>query len=269
MNYQLAGKRALVSGSSSGIGRAIAIAFAAEGVSVVVHGRNAERAAAVVAGIEAQGGKAVAAIGDLSTDAGARAVVEVASEAFGGVDILVNNAGNAQPMGDMLTISPDLWVQSYQENVLSAVRLVQALAPGMQERGWGRIIQVASGTGSAPEANFGPYSSSKSAMIAFTVSLSKALTGSGVTVNTMSPGITATAAFERNLPVMARNLGWEETDPAAMTARAARELWPNPTGKIGSVDEQAAAVLFLASAQASYVNGANLRVDGGISGFVN
>lgn len=269
MNYQLDGKRVLVSGSSSGIGRAIALAMAAEGVSVVVHGRDAERVAAVVAAIEQMGGKAAAAIGDLATDAGAQAVINAANEAFGGVDILVNNAGNAQPMGDMLTISPDLWVQSYQENVLSAVRLVQGLVPGMRERGWGRVIQVASGTGSAPEASFGPYSSSKSAMIAFTVSLSKALAGTGITVNTMSPGITATEAFERNLPVMAKNFGWQETDQAAMTARAARELWPNPTGKIGSVDEQAAAVLFLASAQASYVNGANVRVDGGISGFVN
>ena len=269
MNYQLQGKRALVTGSSSGIGRAIALAMGAEGVSVVVHGRDGARVEAVVASVVAAGGKAVGALGDLATDGGARAVIEVATRAWGGIDILVNNAGNAQPMGDMLTTGVDLWAQNYQDNMLSAVRLVQGLVPGMLERGWGRVINVASGTGSAPEAHFGPYSSSKAARIAFTVSLSKALSGTGITVNTLSPGITATEAFDRNLPAMAANLGWEETDLADMSARAARELWPNPTGKIGTVDEQAAAVLFLASSQASYVNGANLRVDGGISGFVN
>lgn len=269
MDYNLNGKRALVTGSSSGIGRAVALALAAEGAVCVVHGRDAERTQATVDEIRKRGGTAHVAIGDLATDEGAQAVVAAVNDACGGLDILVNNAGTAQPMGELFAVEPSAWVQSYEGNVVSAVRMTRAFVPGMRERGWGRVIQIASGTASAPEAQFGPYSASKAAMAAFTVSLTKALTGSGVTVNTVSPGITATEAFQRNLPQIAANLGWAEKEYEAMARRAAKDIWPNPTGRIGSVEEQAAAVVFLASVPAAYINGANLRVDGGIAGFVN
>ena len=136
MDLQLIGKRAVVTGSSSGIGEAIAKALAAEGASVVVHGRREAEAKRVAAEIGAAGGKAVVALGDLSTDAGADAVARVANEAFDGVDILVNNAG-AFPQGPWLESDAAEWTDLYNQNVGSMVRLITRLVPGMKSAGGG------------------------------------------------------------------------------------------------------------------------------------
>ena len=143
MNLDLDGKRALVTGSSSGIGAGIAKALAAEGVAVVVHGRNAERASSVAEEIRQSGGQAAMAVCDLAAEGGAADVAQTAPAAFGGIDILVNNAGGASEseVQSWFALPVSEWAVTYKRNVLSAGYLIHALAPAMKENGWGRIIQ--------------------------------------------------------------------------------------------------------------------------------
>ena len=150
MDLQLKGKRALVTGSSAGIGEAIAKAIGAEGAAVIVHGRHAERAEGVAKAIRAAGGTADVVLGDLSTDDGAASVTQ-ASLKGGIVDIVVNNAGSYDPT-TWEDVKPEQWVATYESDVVSALRMVQALLPGMKERGWGRCIQIGSGSGWQPFA---------------------------------------------------------------------------------------------------------------------
>jgi 3-oxoacyl-[acyl-carrier protein] reductase len=141
MDLNLRGKRALVTGSSAGIGAEIARVLAQEGASVVIHGRNAERANKFAAEIRAAGGAAAVALGELTDDAQAERVAHEAEAAFGGVDILVNNAGS-YPITAWWDTPPDVWLETYNTDVVAGVRLVKLLVPGMIERGWGRVIQI-------------------------------------------------------------------------------------------------------------------------------
>ena len=164
MDLQLVGKRAVVTGSSSGIGEAIAKFLAAEGASVVVHGRREAEAKRVAAEIGAAGGRAVVALGDLSTDAGADAVAKATIDAFGGADILVNNAG-AFPQGAWLDSDAAEWTDLYNQNVGSMVRLITRLVPGMKQRRWGRVISIASGVATMPFGDMANYSATKAANV--------------------------------------------------------------------------------------------------------
>lgn len=191
MDMQLAGKRALVTGSSSGIGAEIARCLAREGVRVVVHGRDAARAQAVREEIMAAGGEAAMTLGGLTSDLSATSVIDVASDAFGGIDILVNNAGGAVSPGNRTWFDASLedWAESYRYNTLAAVRLIKAFVPAMRERGWGRVIQISSRNAISPHAQFGDYGAAKAAVNNMTLSLSKALAGTGVTANGIMPGL--------------------------------------------------------------------------------
>ncbi|MDP2013463.1 MAG: SDR family NAD(P)-dependent oxidoreductase, partial [Actinomycetota bacterium] len=150
MDLDLANRRVLVTGSSSGIGTGIAQEFAAEGALVVVHGRNEERANAVADGIRAAGGQAAVAVGDLSNNEGASAVAQAALAAFGGIDILINNAGGGSEIAEDVSffkMTPEDLIYTYEANTVAAFRLIQALVPAMRERGWGRVINIASAAG--------------------------------------------------------------------------------------------------------------------------
>jgi NAD(P)-dependent dehydrogenase (short-subunit alcohol dehydrogenase family) len=140
MDLKLVGKRALVTGSSSGLGAAIVKLLAAEGAAVVVHGRNESRANAVAEAIRTRGGSAEVALGDLATDAGADAVAHAAL-AGGPIDILVNNAG-ILPRQSWMEATAEMWAQTYNSNVISSVRMIQRLVPQMRERHWGRVGRV-------------------------------------------------------------------------------------------------------------------------------
>src|SRR4030095_14983124 len=140
MELDLKGKRALITGSSSGIGAATAKALAAEGAAVVVHGRNEERAGRVAEEIRRAGGRAFVAIGDLSTDDGAQAVASVTTTELDGLDILVNNAGLPE-FTTWTDTSTAQWEGIYNNNVVSMVRMIRLVLPGMREQRWGRIIQ--------------------------------------------------------------------------------------------------------------------------------
>jgi 3-oxoacyl-[acyl-carrier protein] reductase len=261
MDLGLAGKRALVTGSSSGIGSGIARMLAAEGCAVVIHGRDRDRATQVAEVIRRAGGSADLAIGDLCDEAQAEAVAREA----GPVDILVNNAGGAVRTSAMgWTEVPDEgWFQTYNGNVLAAVRMIRPLLPGMKARGWGRIINIASAAATQPIA-FGPdYGAAKAAMINMSVSLARSLGPCGVTANSVSPGMVLTPAVERWLDNMRGSMGWEGLEMAELERRAATQLTPTLVGRIGRVEDIAHAVCMLASSASGYMTGANIRVDGG------
>lgn len=265
MDLQLKGKRALVTGSSSGIGVGIAEMLAEEGAAVVVHGRNAERAEAVAERIRAAGADAAVAIGTLSSDASAEQVANAAVAAFGGIDILVNNAGGSADIKDKswFGAATSDWLDTYQANVLAAVRLIKHLVPAMRERGWGRVINIGTGASVTPTSGQPDYGPAKAAMLNMSLGLSKAISRSGVTSNTVSPGMIRTEGLERFLADFAAKRGWGDD------VQKAEEYVVKGTGqtvvKVGEVDDIAYAVTMLASPRSDFVNGANLHVDGGIS----
>ena len=261
MDLRLAGKRALVTGSSSGIGEAIAKLLAAEGVAVVVHGRDESRANAVAEAIRAKGGEAEVALGDLTTDAGADAVA-LAAQAFGPIDILVNNAGVIPRRSWTETTAAD-WAQIYNSNVISGVRMIQRLVPQMRERHWGRVIQIGGGLSQQPQAGGPNYNATLAARHNLAVSLARELKDTGVTSNVVAPGaILSSEAARAQLTSMGQAHGWGET-LEEIEHHYTQAMAPNDVGRLGRPEEVAAAVAYLASPLAEYVSGATLRVDGG------
>lgn len=253
MDLEIVGKRALVTGSSAGLGSAIARLLAAEGASVVVHGRDVSRASRVASEIGASG----VAIGDLSTDSGADAVAEAAGE----VDILVNNAGSYDHLSWTDATTAD-WIAMYEANVVSAVRMIRRCVPGMRERGWGRVVQIGGGLAIQPMATQPHYTATLAARHNLAVSLARELAGTGVTSNVVSPGAILVDSVRELLTSIAPSQGWGTSWEEIETA-AARELVPNDIGRLGRPEEIAAAVGYLASPAAAYVSGATIRVDGG------
>jgi 3-oxoacyl-[acyl-carrier protein] reductase len=262
MNLELENKRVLVTGSTSGIGEGIARRFAQEGATVIIHGRRSEAAERVAAEIRRDGGRAIIVLGDLSQDEEVARIVEIAQAELGGVDILVNNAASGEHQNDMET-APSGWLDSYNTNLLSTVRLIQHLLPPMQEQGWGRIISISSGAAAKPSPGMGVYATTKAAMNALTVSLAQGM-NDGVTINTVSPGAIIT---EKQIE-MGKLHGMGNTREEIEAALNGM-MESTPFGRMGRVEEVAAVVVFLASPLASYVHGANIRVDGGYVPTVN
>lgn len=261
MDLQLEGKRALVTGATNGIGVGIVRALAAEGARVAVHGRDRDRTERVAKGITENGGEAHSAIGDLGTDAGAAQAYGDAVAGLGGVDILVNNMGVYLP-SDWPTTTADRWAVMMNANVVSAVRMISHVVPEMRERGWGRIINNGSGEAQQPLARMPEYAASKAAMMNMTASLARELAGSGVTANTVSPGIIATDSLQAFFAEVARERGWGDAWPT-IEKRVAAEWAPNTVGRLGTVDEVAAFFAYVASPLSGFINGSNLRIDGG------
>ncbi|GAA5030310.1 SDR family NAD(P)-dependent oxidoreductase [Actinopolymorpha pittospori] len=260
MDLQLAGKRALVTGSSSGLGKAIAERLAAEGVGVVVHGRDVARTEKVAAEIRGAGGRAAVAIGDLSTDEGAELVVGAAL-ADAPIDILVNNAG-AYAQLSWAEATPETWRATYEGNVISGVRMIQRLVPQMRRRGWGRVITIGGGLATQPMASHPQYNATLAARHNLAVSLARELKDTGVTSNVVAPGAILVDHVKELLTGIAPARGWGETWEE-IERGAVRDTIPNDTGRFGRPEEIAAAVAYLSSPLADYVSGANLRVDGG------
>ncbi|TKK90605.1 SDR family oxidoreductase [Herbidospora galbida] len=254
MDLQLTGKRALVTGSTSGLGEEIARTLAAEGATVVVHGRDRGRADAVAKEI----GGAVA-IGDLATDEGADAVARVAGE----IDILVNNMGIFDPTLTWDDLSADAWNEIYNINVVASVRMIQRFVPAMRKRGWGRVIQISSALSDYPMDTQPHYAATNAARNNLAASLSRELKDSGVTSNAVAAGGILTPSAKERLVGVGRAAGLGETWEEMAETIVRRSTTMIDLGRIGSPAEYADMVTFLASPRASYVTGATLRVDGG------
>jgi len=266
MDMRLGGKRALVTGASSGMGVEIAKLLAEEGVAVAVHGRDRPRTEATAGQITRAGGRAVVAVGDLTTDAGADAVAAAVNEALGGVDILVNNAGGPigrdTPRWDDIPASQ--FLEAYNLNLVAALRMIRRLAPAMAERGWGRVINISSGTARQGVGIVHDYAAAKIALESLSLNLSLNLAPQGVTVNTVMPGSTLTEMGREYLEALRDERGWPD-DLAEMERRFVTELSPQPIPRMGKPEEIASAVVFLASPRSDYTTSAVLRVDGGFS----
>lgn len=262
MDLELSGRRAFITASGAGIGAAVADRLAREGCAVLLHGRDHARTSNVADELRARGASVELVLGDLTDSAAAERVSDVARA--WGPDILVNNAG---PFVERDWGAAELqdWLDSYDANVVSAVRLIQVLTPGMRERGWGRVINVGTRGVRTPLPNMVDYSAAKAALVNLTVSLAQHLAGTGVTANTVSPGVILTEGVERMIEARRHRRG-VAADEVEEQRRFVREYAPNPTGRLGTGRDIAAAVAFLASPLADYVNGVNLPVDGGISG---
>ena len=256
MNLDLTSKRALVTGSSRGTGAGIARVLAREGASVFVHGFELAAAESVASSIRAEGHVAHAVVGEIRSDAGARQL----ADAVGEIDILVNNYGVAEG-GSWQSATAD-WIDIYEKNVLSGVRLVQALTPGMKSRAWGRVLFVSTVGYARPNSRMPHYYASKMALINMTLSLAKELAHTGITVNCISPGIIATSEIREMYERRAIQKG-EPSDWATLEQQIVRGDMPNPAGIVGTPEDIGELVAFLASDRARYVNAANIRIDGG------
>jgi NAD(P)-dependent dehydrogenase (short-subunit alcohol dehydrogenase family) len=266
MDLRLDDKTALVSGAHRGTGSEIARELAREGAHVLVHGFEEGQAAHVVDDIRAAGGRAHEVFGEIRRDEGAHAVHDQVATLASRVDVLVNNYGVAEGGGWFRSDTAD-WVDQYQKNVLSAVRLVEAFVPAMKANGWGRIIFLSTIGATRPAARMAHYYAAKTALVSASVSLAQRLAETGITVNTVSPGLIATDEVRAMLEQTADRDGIAGSDEARERAAIAR-IAPNPIGRAARTEEVAALVAFLASDRAGYIHGQNLRIDGGAVGIV-
>ena len=247
----LAGKTAIVTGASSGIGRASARLFAREGAKVVVAARRLPELETLVAGIEAEGGTAVAVAGDVRDEAFAEALVRIAVERFGGLDVAFNNAGTLGPMGPTPTVSRADWTNALDVNLTGAFLGAKHQVPAMLERGGGSLIFTSSFVGhTAGMPGVAAYAAAKAGMIGLTKALAVEFGPRGVRVNAVLPGGTDTP--------MAREMIDTEEGWAFVEGLHALKRTSTP-------DEIAGSVLFLASAASGFTTGTALLADGGVS----
>jgi NAD(P)-dependent dehydrogenase (short-subunit alcohol dehydrogenase family) len=253
------GRLALVTGSTQGIGRAIAEALVAEGVRVIVNGRRDAAVRETVAALS-KGGAAHGIAADMATAEGARAVLDAAA-GIGAIDILVNNVGFFE-VRKFAEISDREWTDMFELNVMSGVRLSRALLPGMLERNRGRIVFIASDQSAKPNLDMAHYAMSKAAQVSIARSLAELTKGTRVTVNSALVAPTWSEGVESFLAKIAPDAGRtvEEMRAAYFETTGVSSLlrrWATP-------EEIAAQVVFLCSERASAINGAAQRVDGGV-----
>jgi 3-oxoacyl-[acyl-carrier protein] reductase len=261
MELGLKDKVVLVTGSSKGIGRSIAIAFAREGCKVVINGRHADELDATAAVIRKSGGIAHTVVADVTQAEGARGAVDATVKKFGTIHVLVNNAGGIGRFGSFAELTDEEWLDIFNLNVLSAVRITRTALPHMQKQKWGRVINISSESGTQPDPMMPHYNASKAALNNLTKSLSKAYGKDGILVNTVSPAFIRTPLVDEMLGRQAKASGIT-VDEAERNFL--RELRPNIVlGRAGKSDETAGIVVFLASEQATFITGSNFRVDGG------
>jgi 3-oxoacyl-[acyl-carrier protein] reductase len=241
------GKTALVTGSSSGIGAAIAREFAAAGAKVAIHYRgNAAGADEIAAGIRADGGECIILRADVSDAAQAAELVKQVQTDLGGLDILVNNAGTTRDTL-LLSMSEDQWDEVITTNLRSVYAVSRAALRGMIRKRWGRIINITSVVGLTGQAGQSNYAASKAGIIGFTKSLAREVASRNITVNAVAPGFIPTALTD----VL------NEEQRAGIIANT-------PMGRMGTPEEVAWAVSFLAAERSGFITGQVLTVDGGL-----
>ncbi|MGB6946217.1 MAG: SDR family NAD(P)-dependent oxidoreductase [Bryobacteraceae bacterium] len=257
MDLQLDGKRALVSGSTGGIGYAIAQALAQEGAHVIVNGRTQARVDAALDKLAGLKGKVEGFAADLGTSDGVGQIVAQ----YPDVEILVNNLGIFEPKPFEQIPDAD-WFRFFEVNVLSGVRLSRHYLPRMKERGWGRIVFISSESALQIPAEMIHYGMTKTAQLAISRGLAETTAGTNVTVNTVLPGPTASEGVETFVEQMAAS---RKISPAEVENEFFRSVRPSSLLKrFARVDEVAALVAFVCSPLSSATNGAALRADGGV-----
>ncbi len=261
MKLGLKEKVVLVTGASKGIGKAIAAAFAAEGSSVVLNARNQQELEQVVQEIQQRGGRALGIAADVTNASEVQRLAQQALAHLGTVHVLVNNAGGAGSMASFEEVSDEDWINIFNLNVLSTVRLTRAILPSMQQQKWGRIINISSESGIQPDPFMPHYNAAKAAIINLTKSLSKAYARDGILVNTVSPAFIKTPLVEQIFAAQAQEQG---ITPQEIEQAFLRQNRPHiELARPGTAEEVASAVVYLASEAASFITGTNLRVDGG------
>ncbi|MBJ8348047.1 SDR family NAD(P)-dependent oxidoreductase [Antrihabitans sp. YC2-6] len=257
MQIDLSGKTALVTGSTQGIGYAIAKGLAASGARVGLNGRTAERVEDAAAQLRAEvsGADVVVVDADVSTAEGAARAVELLPDA----DILVNNLG-IFGSADPLAISDDEWRRYFEVNVLAAVRLTRLYLPGMTDRGWGRVQYIASDSAIVTPTEMIHYGVSKTALLGVSRGFAKAAAGTGVTVNSVIAGPTHTGGVEDFVyELVDKSLEWDAAQREFMRVHRPQSLLQ----RLIEPEEIANMVVYLASKFASATTGGALRVDGG------
>ncbi len=265
MDLGLSGKIALVTGGSKGIGAAIALQLAQEGADVAICAREPKLLDETARSIAALGRQVVAVPADLRRAVDVQAVVDATLATFGRVDTLVNNVGGAPGPGGFANLTDEHWQTAWDLNVMSAVRFARALIPGMVERHWGRIINIASTSAREPDTVVVHYNCAKAGLLALSKTLANAYAKDGVLVNCVLPGLTRTPAVESSA---AKRLKEQGVEVEGMTADELVNRYylprrPLPVGRIGQPEDLAAIVAFLASDRASWISGAAINVDGG------
>jgi 3-oxoacyl-[acyl-carrier protein] reductase len=242
MDLGINGRVALVTGASKGLGFGIAQALIEEGATVAVSSRSRERIEPAAASLGAR-----PYVHDAADVDGVPALIERVEGELGPIDILVANSGGPPPGADALAFSREQWRSAYELLLLGALELIQAVLPGMRERGWGRVLSLSSSVVREPSPVLVLSAAHRAGLLAALKTIARQVAGDGVTVNTLLPGVIATDR--------ARALGAEAPERVAQL----------PAGRLGTVAEFGAAAAFLCSAPAAYNTGATLLVDGGAS----
>lgn len=244
MDLGLSGRRALVTGASSGLGLACAQALAAEGVAVAIASRSADRLRDAAATIE---GDVAEIVADVSSAANVEAMVAEAERQLGGIDILIANAGGPPP-GDFASTDFDAYEPALRLNLLSTVAMCTAVVPAMQARGWGRIVAITSISVREPIAQLILSNTARAGVTGFLKTLAREVAGDGITVNSMQPGLHATDRLH--------SIHGEDLTAVAATL---------PAGEVGRPADFGAVAAFLCSDHARFITGAALPLDGGAS----
>src|SRR5262245_20925070 len=264
MDLGLSGRACVVTGAGRGIGRASARMLCSEGASVLLVARSEdqliEAADECAAAGEAAGGRAESLVADVADADAGELIVGEANNRLGQLDVLVNNAGTAK-WRDLDDVPEQDWYSAWELNVMAPMRLMRAAAPGMRERGWGRIVNVSSTAGKRPSASMPEYSVAKAAELSLSRLYADRYAAHGVLVNAICPGPVKSELWmeEGGLLDQSQEHGGHDTRDQALAAAGSKR----PIGRLAEPEEIAGAIVFLCSEHASYTTGAAWSVDGG------
>jgi 3-oxoacyl-[acyl-carrier protein] reductase len=254
MELGIGGKSALVCAASKGLGKGCAMALAREGVNLVITARGGEALEATAAEIRSLFKvKVVAVAGDITTPQGRDAALKSAAAP----DILVNNAGGPPP-GDFREWDRDAWVKALEANMIAPILMIRAVVDGMIGRKFGRVVNITSGAVKAPIAELGLSNGARTGLTGFIAGLSRTTVRHNVTINNLLPGPFETDRLRSNLEFNARKLGKSADELRKLRTEA------NPAGRFGTIEEFGDACAYLCSAQAGFITGQNLLMDGGL-----